>query len=208
MEALVDHPTEYSYVKDRFEPNMSCIYNQSPAFYLSPSARQPSNWDLAVYEATSKLPNTPGNINFVAASIGDNPAIVALAADVSNGQNYIGVTTNSPQYAALNNTQREVTFTQKTFSVSVDVGNWTISVAPLEETTWLPNKTVADHLSQQPVLAAYAISTSLSMELYANSLGNALMDNIQNMQVTRGNSSASNLAGIEAVLTPSWTMPW
>jgi hypothetical protein len=201
--SLVDRTTAYTYYEHGFESSVSCIYNLSSAFHLYRSFGQPPEWLLQVYEAKGTLPNTePGHgTDYVAATMGGNPAIVALTTDHGNGQNYIAITTNGEQYAPLNNTQCEITFTQRNFSVDVDVVNRTISVAALNETTWLPNKTVADMFNQQTVGVLYSISISLSTALYVNGFGNALMDNIDNVQATQGINNASTLAGIEAVLT-------
>lgn len=201
---LLNKAMRYTYHENGIESSVSCIYNRSSEWQLTPSAGQPSNWFLSVFEAQGPLPNTPpGNrADFVAASIGANPAIVALATDTSNGENYIAITTTGEQYAPLNYTQCQVTFTQRNFSVEVDVQNRTISVAPLNETTWLSNKTVADSVSQLPMGALHHIGVSVSTALYVNGLGNAFIDNIKNMQAARDETDdASTLAGIEAVLT-------
>ncbi|KAL1968220.1 hypothetical protein VTN77DRAFT_2055 [Rasamsonia byssochlamydoides] len=202
-DGLINQATSYVYYENGFESSISCIYNRSSAYHLIPSSGQPSNWFLHVYEAKGTLPNTPPNAqpqDSVAASIGANPAIVAIATDTSNGQNYIALITDAEQYDPLNYTQCQITFTQRRFLVNVDVKDRIISVAPQDETTWL-NETVADLLNQQIIQTLNNIASSLSTSLYVNPLGSALMDNIQNVQAVQGVSNASVFAGIEAVLT-------
>ena len=194
---------KYTFFESGFDTNISCIYNQSSAWGLTPSAGQPSGWNLAVYEAEGVLPNTRSDFqwDYVAASIGKNPAIVALVSDTNNEQNYIAFTTNAEQYSALNNSQCQVFFTQRNFQVDVDPLARTIIVSPLEEIIWMPNKTLADSYIAKTVMMLYGLSNTLSTSLYVNPLGNVLMNNIDNVQAVYGNSTTTTLAGIEAVLT-------
>ncbi|KAH8812641.1 hypothetical protein F5884DRAFT_631570, partial [Xylogone sp. PMI_703] len=193
--------TKYSFMENGFETQVSCIYNQSSRWGLVPSDGQPDFWYLHVFEAFGWLPNSPNALDYTAATMLHNPAIVALASDTSGGQNYFGITTDADNYVALNNTQCQVLFTQKEFSVDVDVLNRTITVNPKEENTWLTNQTTLDRYTDKIIGVPYDISTSLSTSLYVNGLGNAILANVENVQYSNGMNAQSNLTGLAAALT-------
>ena len=201
--AFTDQATAYTYYENGFESSISCIYNLSSAFYLVPAPGQPTGWHVLVYNAEGRLPNTPPDqlLEYAAASIKGDPAIVALSTDASNGQNYIGITTNSDLYIPLNNTQCQVTFTQRNFSVAVDVLRQTISITALDEINWLTNRTIAQKLNEATIKTLSDISSTLSTSLFVNALGSAFMRNIENVQAVHGINGISNLTGIETVLT-------
>ncbi|KAL9114870.1 MAG: hypothetical protein Q9227_001113 [Pyrenula ochraceoflavens] len=196
--------TRYQYFENGFSLATHCIYNKSDDLYFTKSFGQPDSWLLQVYEAKGTLPNTPKGVamDFVAATMANNPAMLAINADSTGGKYMAGIATFGPQYFALNHTQCEVTFTPTTFSVAVDVINKTITVDPVHEKDWFANKTAADAYKDKVLRVLYYLSESLSTALYVNPIGNALMNNIAAVQAINHNTSArTNLTAIENAIS-------
>ena len=191
--------TRYQYSEDGFKSMIECVYNKSDNLYFQPSANQPDGWLLQVYEAKGTLPNTKGNgVDYVAATMARNPAMVMINTDNGMGKYMIGMATFGPEYTPLNHTQCEVTFTPTEFSVAVDVINKTIVVEPIQDKDWFQNKTIADALHAQLLHILYDIAQSLSTSLYTNPIGSAFINNIAAVQdLNHDTSEKTNLTAIE-----------
>jgi len=173
---------QYSYLERGYHSRVTCLYNSSSAYVISPT---PNPNESLAFPVHGFLPNSNGIEEWarytsyspdaiVAMGVASSPASARRVVSIAAGQNY----------AHLNNTQCEIVFQPSFFTVSVDVVARTIVALQLEkhdvrQKGWGMGIEPTGFLTFLATWQLSQLSTGQS-RLYSSSLGDALSRNINN----------------------------
>ncbi|KAF1998288.1 hypothetical protein P154DRAFT_555365 [Amniculicola lignicola CBS 123094] len=181
----------YIYQEEGYLTNVTCIYNSSSQFQLSPT------FNAWIYAASGNLPDSIESPEYSSYIGIDGKAIVAMGVShsESSARRYIAITTGE-SYRFLNNTQCELVFTPTLFNVTVDLSNLNITVNPIST---VPDFNPQRNLTRTMVRQFELLSNDLT-NLYVSLLGDALNSSIAAYNMSRISASRDPFTEDEATL--------
>jgi hypothetical protein len=181
----------YVYEETGYLCNVTCIYNRTSAFHLTPTV------DEWIFEAAGNLPDSIDSPE-VSSYIGhDSKAIVAIGVAHSelSPRRYLAITAGS-SYAFLNSTQCTLDFAPTLFNVTVDLSNSNITVSPIQPA---PDFNPQRNLTRTVVRQFELMSNDLT-NLYVSLLGDAFNSSIAAYNMSRASVSRDPFTEAEATL--------
>lgn len=195
----------YQYTEPGFEVTSQCIYNDSSACYFENLT--PDDFTLQIYNGVFQTPNLDSPWYIASAGQRDFQ-IVTVSAGFGKGiisDNYTHYVTmmspagrKSTQYGALEQVQCELTYEPYNFNIFVNVTNSTITTTPKDKLNPDQFKNATD-IANAVTHRIYNLGQMLASTQWGSPIGDALMNNVNNLAFSRDESTIKNDTVLEAV---------
>lgn len=199
----------YQYVETGIQVTSNCIYNDSSACYFSNLT--PENWSLNVYNGNFQLPNSNGSYIIASAGQRDYQILVVSAGSgkgvISDNTTHYAVMMSpagakGTQYGRLEQIQCEIRYEPTDFQVFVNATNNTIAVSPIspaDESAFTNFTDIPPAITHR----LYNIGQLFASTQWGSPMGDAFMNNVNNLAFFRNERPITNATVLEAV-SASW----
>lgn len=193
----------YRYSEDGFLATSDCIYNSSSASFFNEITPDPA-WTLRVWNGVFLFPNMV-DYSFIATAGQRDYQILVISAYSGEGEGSKHYThMMSPagsegfQYGKLHQIQCELKYEPMTFQIMTNTTNNTIKVTPQQR---LDVSSVTDfsEITKAFTHRIYNIGQMFSSNQWGSPMGDAFMNNIDNLALSKNESIASSETVLEAV---------
>lgn len=195
----------YQYTEPGFVVTSTCSYNDSSACYFENLT--PDGFTLQVYNGVFQTPNVDNEWYIASAGQRDFQIVTVSAASgkgiISDNTTHY-VTMMSPagrsgtQYGLLDQIQCELFYQPSTFDVFVNVTNNTIVTTPKAQLTDDQFKNATD-IANAVTHRIYNLGQMVASTQWGSPIGDALMNNVNNLAFARNDGTIKNETVLEAV---------